>query len=326
MKYFLITVFSFLSLFVSRLNAQNNLGKADDAVRIALNVYVPEQAEPLPDIAASLLKDKIAQMITPYGLSGSDPNARFIIVPVVSVLGKEVTATAPAMTVLSMSVSLYIGDGFEGIKFSSASFSSKGVGANETKAYIDALKKIKSNDPSIKSFIDNGKNKIIEYYNSTCDFTLKRASSLASQNNFDEAIYLLTSVPEVAKECYNKSMDAVGPIFKKSIDLKCSQSLARAKNIWSAGQDVEAANAVAAELANIDPNAACFQEANKFAGVVAKRVLEIDKREWNFKLKQQQDEVDIRKATIRAARDIGVAYGNHQPQRIYNTTLIRTWW
>jgi hypothetical protein len=57
---------------------------------------------------------------------------------------------------------------------------------------------------------------------------------------------------------------------------------------------------------------------------MAKRVKELDQREWNFKLKQQQDDVDITKATINAVRDIGVAYGNGQPKTIvYNT---RGWW
>jgi len=322
----LVLSFILISFFSSVVFGQNNLGKSDDAARIALNVYIPEQAESVPAIAESLYRDKISQMLTNYSLSGSNDNGRFIVVPVLSVLGKEVTATAPAMTVLSIQTTLYIGDGYEGIKFSTISLASKGVGQNETKAYIDAIKKIKVVDPAIQNFIETGKRKILEYYNSNCDFTIKRATTLAGQNNFDEAIFTLTNVPEVAKACFDKSMEAVLPIFKKAIDYKCSQSLARAKNIWSAGQDLAAANEVANQLANIDPSASCFSEANKFASIVAKRVLELDKREWNFKLKQQQDEVDIRKATIKAARDIGVAYGNNQPKTVYNTTLIRGWW
>jgi hypothetical protein len=326
MKYRIILALSLMILFIENTNAQNNLGKSDDAARINLNIFIPKQAEAIPEIASSLLKDKISQMVTPYALTGSDAKARFVIVPVLSVLGKEVTATAPAMTVLSIQLSLYIGDGFEGIKFSTTSFTSKGVGANETKAYIDAIKKININNPSIKGFIDNGKTKIVEYYNSICDFNLKKANTLATQNNFEEAIYMLMSVPEVAKTCYDKSMDAVAPIFKQMIDLRCSQSLMTAKSIWSAGQNSESASSIASILSNINPNASCFPEVIKFSNLVSKRILEIDKREWNFKLKQQQDETDIRKATIKAARDIGVAYGNNQPDIIYNTTLISTWW
>jgi hypothetical protein len=40
-------------------------------------------------------------------------------------------------------------------------------------------------------------------------------------------------------------------------------------------------------------------------------------------MKQQQDDVDIQKATIKAARDIGVAYGNNQPDVVYK---VYGWW
>jgi hypothetical protein len=326
MKKYIALIFTLFFGVCFLASGQNNLGKSDDAGRIALNIFIPDQAEATPDIAASLLRDRISQMLTNYSLSGSDEGGRFIVVPVVSVLGKEVTATVPAMTVISLQTSLYIGDGYQGIKFSTTSLMSKGVGQNETKAYIDAIRKMKVNDLSIQSFIENGKKKIIEYYNSICDFNIKKANTLAGQNNFDEAMYLLTSVPEVAKACYDKSMDAVSPIFKKAIDFRCSQSLAKAKSIWSASQDLVAANLVAEELANIDPNASCVGEVNQFIAVVNKRVLDLDKRGWNFMLKQQQDAVDTRKAEIRAARDIGVAYGNNQPKTVYNTAVIRTWW
>ena len=61
----------------------------------------------------------------------------------------------------------------------------------------------------------------------------------------------------------------------------------------------------------------------KLSADIAKRVKELDQREWNFQLKQQQDDVDLQKASIKAIRDIGVAYGEHQQPVTYN---IRTWW
>ncbi len=47
-------------------------------------------------------------------------------------------------------------------------------------------------------------------------------------------------------------------------------------------------------------------------------------RDENFqlKLKEQQDNVNIQKATIKAARDIGVAYGKNQPRNNYNVSFI----
>ncbi len=55
-------------------------------------------------------------------------------------------------------------------------------------------------------------------------------------------------------------------------------------------------------------------------------VKEKEGREWKMAQKIQQDEVNIRKRAISAARDIGVAYGNNQPKVIYNNQTIRSWW
>ena len=322
-----IALFAFcFSLLINFTKAQNSYSKSDDSQRISLGVYIPEQGEEIPEIAKPILSDKIDRVITANSISGSKGNQRFIVVPVVSVLGKEITSTSPALTVISLQTSLYIGDGIEGVKFSTISFSSKGVGQNETKAYIDAIKKINVSNPQIKSFIEDGKKKIIEYYNSRCDFNLERANALSNQNQFDQAIFLLSSVPEITKDCFDKSMQAIVPIFQKAIDLQCSRSLASAKSIWSSGQNIDAANSVADELRNVNPNSACFSEIQKLTDEISKRILDLDKREWGFKLKQQQDQVDINKAMINAARDIGVAYGNNQPDVVYNDRLIRSWW
>ena len=56
---------------------------------------------------------------------------------------------------------------------------------------------------------------------------------------------------------------------------------------------------------------------------VSARVKSLDDREWNFQMQQQKDKIALQKAQLKAMRDIGVAYGNHQQPTTYN---IRTWW
>ena len=133
------------------------------------------------------------------------------------------------------------------------------------------------------------------------------------------------SVPEVCKSCYDKAMDAVGPIYKQQIDRQCKLDMAEANGKWTANQDYYGAEAASTYLAKIDPNSSCYSEAKVLYDKMAKRLKEIDQREWNFMLKQQQDQVDIEKATIKAARDIGVAYGENQPDVVYETAIYG-WW
>jgi hypothetical protein len=304
--------------------SQNALGKSDDAARITLAAYVPQQIDKMPDAACSILANKLNQIVTQNGMGGAANNERFIITANVNVISKDLTATAPPMTALVLEVTLYIGDGFVGTKFSSTSISVKGVGESETKAYISALKGISPTNSNIQSFVGNGKSKIIEYYNSKCDFIIKEAQTLVSQNNFEEAIFKLTSVPEVCKECYDKCMDAVGPIYQKQIDRECKSKLMEANTAWNAAQDSYGADIAGGILAQIDPNASCYKEALALSNKIAQRIKEIDQRDWKLQKKEQQDNVDIQKATIKAIRDIGVAYGNGQPKTV--TYNVRGWW
>ena len=304
--------------------SQNALGKSDDAARITLAAYVPQQIDKMPDAARSILANKLNQIVTQNGMGGAANNERFIITANVNVISKDLTATAPPMTALVLEVTLYIGDGFVGTKFSSTSISVKGVGESETKAYISALKGISPTNSNIQSFVGNGKSKIIEYYNSKCDFIIKEAQTLVSQNNFEEAIFKLTSVPEVCKECYDKCMDAVGPIYQKQIDRECKSKLMEANTAWNAAQDSYGVDTAGGILAQIDPNASCYKEALALSNKIAQRIKEIDQRDWKLQLKEQQDNVDIQKATIKAIRDIGVAYGNGQPKTV--TYNVRGWW
>lgn len=288
-------------------------GKMDDKGRLALAAWVPDQIEGMPTAAKKNLENKLSQIITANGISGDAMNSRFIISANVTVMTKDITETAPPMQAYTLNVTFYIGDGFEGKSFSSYATTIKGVGDNETKAYNAALKNIKTNDPAYQSFIDKGKAKIIEYYNAQCDVIIKQAKVLAGMNKFDEAIWSLTSVPDVCTECWNKCMAAVAPIFQQKIDFECKTKLTEASNLWNAGQSWDAAQQAGAILATIDPKASCFNEAKALSDKIGKRILEVDKREWNFKYDK---EIGLERDMIKAYRDVGVAYGNGQPQNV----------
>ncbi len=313
-KIFLILI---LVMCFSFAKAQTT-GKMDDKGRLALAAWVPDQIEGMPAAAKKNLENKLSQIITANGISGDAMNSRFIISANVTVMTKDITESAPPMQAYTLNITFYIGDGFEGKSFSSYSTTVKGVGENETKAYNAALKSVKTNDPAYQSFIDKGKVKIIEYYNAQCDVIIKQAKVLAGMNKFDEAIWSLTSVPDVCTECWNKCMAAIAPIFQQKIDFECKTKLTEASNLWNAGQSYDAAQQAGAILATIDPKSSCFNEAKALSDKIGKRILEVDKREWNFKYDK---EIGLERDMIKAYRDVGVAYGNGQPQNVTYKSL-----
>ncbi|MDC0468232.1 hypothetical protein OAP07_05730 [Bacteroidia bacterium] len=319
-----IILLSLIILNFSYIYAQNSKGKSDDAGRITLAAVVATDIDGLTPSAQKFLKNKLNQITSKNGMGGSAVNERFIITANVQIVTKDITPTAPPMHAYGLEVTFYVGDGIEGKLFSSTSMNLKGVGTTPTKAYKMALKNIRTTDTRFKGLIEQGKTKIIEYYNSQCDLLLKEADMLVSQNEYELAIKKLIEVPEVCKECYDKAMNAVGPVYQKQIDRECKSLLIKAKSAWSEGQDANAAQNASIFLGKIDPNASCFGDVQTLTQSMAKRIKELDQREWDFKLKQQQDNVDIQKATISAARDIGVAAAKNQPKTVvYN---FRGWY
>lgn len=322
-KIYFFLIISILGLKPFITKSQNNNEISDDYGRIILNTYISDNIEGLQSSAKRMLKNKMSQITSLNGIGGQAINPRFIITPNITILTKDLTSSAPPMTALTLEITLYIGDGIEGTVFSSTSKTVKGVGTNKTKAYLSGIKRINPRNPIFKDFVEDGKNKIIKYYNSKCDFIIKEAKTLESQNKFEEAIAKLMAVPKVCKECYEKSMDAVDPIFQKYIDRQCKIALNKAKNAWNAHQNSIGAEKVSKYLAEIDPEASCYNDAISLSNKIAKRIKELDRRDWDFKMKQQQDEIDLQQSRIRAARDVGVAYGRNQPKTVYK---IKGWW
>jgi hypothetical protein len=313
--------------FSNKLFSQNTLGKTEDFGRISLNVYVPDQVENVSDITKSLIADKLNQIVTRNGLVGDNGNDRFIITPNFVVLSKDITSSAPTMFALTLQVSFYIGDGINGIRFSSVTKTYKGVGTNETKAYISALKNIKTDDPAYQLFIHQGKNKIIEYYNSQCDFILKEAEALSSLNSPDAAICYLSQVPQVCKECYTKSLAMAIQIYKKAQERDCKIKINQAQIIWNSNPTLEGAREVAAIISQIDPETSCYEAAknliNSINSSMKRKIEDLQNIELKYRYYRENNRTELEKLRIQSLRDISIAYANSRPVVLYN---IRGWY
>lgn len=306
-----LLLFIFVICLSGALYSQNIHRSADDAQRIALHTYVPEQIEGLTPGARNNLENRLSQIATLNGMGGNAIDARFIITANVVVLSKDITATAPPMHAYTLLVNVYIGDGIEGTLFSSTSIELKGADRNETKAYNQALRNLNPRDGRFKNMVETGKQRILEYYNSQCDFIISEAQAMESSGNYEGAIAKLMSVPEVAKECYVLCMDLVEPIYKEYINKQCKSNLLKATNAWNAGRNSSAAREAGRYLAEINPNADCFNDAIKLNNEISERIKEIDSREWDLILKQQQDEVDLAHEYLNTIKEIGYNYGRN---------------
>ena len=285
--------------------SQSNLGKTDDLGRIALAAIVPDAAG-IPSNAKNMLQNKLQQIAVQNGLGASESQGRFAIVPVISVVSKEITPTAPPMQALNLDISFYIVDAQSQSIFSQTTISVKGVGKTEDAAYTQGIKNINPKHGQFKGFVEKGKEKIVEYYNSQCDVFIKGSQALAGQKKYEEALFMLLSVPDVSRECFDKCMDISVDIYKQYGDQKCNEFLSAAKAAW-AGKEL---NRVEENLGKITPDMACYPEAQQLVDQITKAVESEGASSWSFKMKVYDNTVEKEKMMIEAGKEVAMSWAH----------------
>jgi hypothetical protein len=274
--------------------------KLDDFGRIILNTYLPENIA-LPTEAKNLLNTKLNQITSNNGMGGSQINPRFIITANVNVGTKDIIPGPPQLIAQNLDITLFIGDALTNTIFSNVTFSLKGVGTNENKAFIEAFKTLNPKNKELLSFLEEGKSKIINYYSSQCDFIVKDAETLVKLGKFDEAIYKLSLIPEVSQNCYFTGLDRMASIYQQKIDADCKVKFNEAKISWTASQTPAGAEKAGDILSTINPMAACQTEVSDFVKTIDAKLKADEKAKWQFKMKQYADKIAAQKEKVRIA-------------------------
>ncbi len=320
-KFFTVILLASASLCVF---AQNDKGKMDDAGRIALTPVILENSN-IPPSAANVVLNKLTQIVTKNGLAGDSFDPRFVITANMVELDHYVTATTPPMQAYSFSPTLYIGDAATGTLYATCALNTiKGAGKNDTQAVMQAVRSIRTSGAELDAFIEKGKTRIIEWYNTQIDFLISEANSLAGQDRFDEAIALLFTVPTVCKDAYDKAMRAGEQIFQQKIDIEGAQLLNTAIHAWNANQSWAGANEAATYLSRIHPLSSAVPQGMALSNDIAKRVKELDNREWNFAMKQFDTTASLESQRISAMAEVGKAMAK-RPVNYYNMNSFG-WW
>lgn len=291
----LILIILLLSIQIS--NGQNKL---NDINRIVLNTYVPDQSEPMPDQAKSLLENKLSLMASSNGMGGSAINPRFVIAANIAVITKDIVPGPPQMLSYNFEVTFFIADAIDLKKFANATLEIKGVGTNENKAYIDAIKNINIKNKDIIAFIDEGKSKIIDFYNTQCDFIIKDAESYSKKGEYDAAMLKLAAVPDVCEKCYVTCMDKMNEIYQQKIDKECLLIMREANNAWLANPNANGAEKVSEILNKISPFSTCEPDASALMKKIETKLAVTEKANWDLKVKKYNDAIKLKELAIQA--------------------------
>lgn len=299
-------------LCLAALSAQTDDNTMSDIDRIALTPVVLDDA--IPAGAHKQLINKMTQIAAKSGCAATE-NSRFVITCSADVLTSDITPTAPPMHAYTIALHFYVGDGVDGRLFSSTTIESKGVGPSPEKAYLNALKNVRVNDPAFKMMVDKGKEEIIAYYNTRCDLIIAEARSLAAQRAFVEALDLLAGVPQVCEACYRKALDESVTVYQSWRNDECASALNKAQAAW-AKRDVEAA---AQALGDIPADGACVEEAQALRQAIAAKLDAEERKKWDFRMQQYDDHIRLQEE---AAAQRRTEYPAVSPQEMARTYTI----
>lgn len=300
--------------FTSFAQSTNDVGK------IALSVVMPEIVDGLDVSQLSELETKISQIVTVSGLAASGYNNNFVIYPKFAIYESNIVEGGmQKITVVTAELSLFIKQVNNNILFSTISKPLKGSGNNKELAITNAISKIPTNDPEFKIFIETGKSKIIQYYETKCVDIIKKSDSYVKMQQYDQALGLLMTVPEEVSSCYNRIQDKAIEAYKAYQTQKCAELIQKAKTFLAANDYAGALNI----LSDIDPSASCFKESQILAKTAETKVDAEEKKQWDFKMKQYSDAVSLEKQRVEAIKKIAVSYYKSQPTTVNYNYIIK---
>jgi hypothetical protein len=291
---------------------------AQDCV-LPISIQLDEEFANVPSAAKSVLYQSLSRIATENGLTSESPNTPFVLTAHCDVLDKSNIPGPPIQTVYNLGITFYMADTYTQKKFGTAYITLDGVGSGEVKSYINAFRRISGSNNEIKSLINRGKTNMLRYYDTQYPNIIKEAKRQEALQNYEEALTLVLAIPLCSKG--GEAAQQYGlQLYKKYLDRLNLYLLNQARALWAANQDIATAYEVCSMLAQIDPDAACYAEAVKLMKEVKARV----RSDIDFEMRQKyNDEIQLERERIAAARAVGVAFGNGQKPTTTNLTWLR---
>jgi hypothetical protein len=296
------------------LHAQNS---SDYFGKVVLGVHIPDAAGMSVE-AKKFLSGKLTQLLTQQGMAGTVNAPRFALAAVVQIGTKDIIAGPPQMIAQQLELNLIIGDAVANRQFESFNLSLKGVGTNETKAFIEAFKGVNPGNAGLQAFIQKGKDEIIAYYESNCDNIFREAGIAAKKQDYNAAIYQLSLIPDAASICYRRSLDSMAAWHQEKQNQAGIALLTKAKGIWAAGQNSDAALEAISLLQQIAPEAHCQKEVQALIKSIEAKIKADAKASWDQQLKEYNDRISAEKEQRRLEAEDAAVRRKVELQRLKN--------
>lgn len=298
-----ISLLSVLLIFFNGISAQ----ECDTPITVAMLKYI----EGLNDTQKSYLRSKLEQLVVSQGITADFSYTQFVLTAEVAGIQKDVVRTIPASVTCQYDVIIKLVDRIGTKTMAVQTVNVRGAGNTELKAMQNALRIINPQNKNLIHFIKEAKSKVLAYYNEHAAQIVSQAHRLANLDKYEEAFNLLASVPECCNK-YNEVTREIISIYPKARDKVGEKFLKKARRIWTVDQTGAAAEEACYWLSLIDPKSSAYTAGEKLYAEIKDRV----KVEVQHEMKVYDDNVDLIKEQINAAKEIGMAYGKGQQTEI----------
>lgn len=293
---------------------------AEDTANIRVGSWVADNN--IPAEACRNLENTLLKTVTTNGMVAGGTE-RFILTAKVEIMQRDIAPTTPPRISQKLELTIIIGDIIEDKVYGSCTVDLSGIGTNETKAYISAFQQFRPQNAEVRQMLADFKKQAVSYYSDHCDAILKDARTLAGLGKTDEAIYRLTTIPDVCSDCYQKCQDYAVQLYTAQTNRNAASLLQQARAEWAANPNAEGATAVATLISQIPPEASNQADVKKLQKEVSAKLEADAKRDWDFQMKKYEDSQVFKRSIVDAAKAVGVAFGNGQPQSVVKNILHR---
>jgi hypothetical protein len=253
--------------------------------------------------------------------SGYSSN-RYYLTCSLDLVNLEELPTTPLSYKCEVNVTLYVFDKLKSKVINTFTFTTKSFKPTSKGAMNSVLDNTSSSTSQIKSFLSESRKLVQDYSEKNFAIDLKYAENLESQGKLTEALSYLADM-DIADTLLLKKVNAkAASIYKRHLNIECNKKFLQAKAVWTTTKTKEAAAEIANLTTEINSEAPCFEELNKLLTYINEYFLTQEKQEWEYAKKIEENRHREELRTIEAWKQVGVSYGNNQPQTIETTTFI----
>lgn len=277
----------------------------------------------LENNAKTILKNKLVTMASANGVSATECSS-IAFVPEISIQqDNKVEGGMRTIYTRTLSITVTVRNVITNTIFGSFQVTCDGDGYSIADANRAAINRINLQGGHYNTFVEDTKRRIVDFYDKNTSTLVNKAKTLAVQEEYDEALALLSTYPESLKG-YTVVAATMKNIFQQSQSKYCKEIMLAARAAY-AQRDFEGASEIAA---SINSQSSCSAEAKQLLAQIKRT----NDKEYNdrmaFEREQYRSQVALEReqiranermhsATMNAARDIAKSYYRRQRTFVY---------